>query len=61
VDPADPAKLVVTTSHAAPYARKVSVYVPKQYVPGSVAPFIVGADGPDPLLFATLDTLIAQR
>ena len=61
VDPADPAKLVVTTSRAAPYARKVSVYVPKQYVPGSVAPFIVGADGPDPLLFATLDTLIAQR
>jgi enterochelin esterase-like enzyme len=61
VDPADPAKLVVTTSRAAPYARKVSVYVPKQYVPGSVAPFIVGADGPDPLLFATLDTLIAQN
>src|SRR5712672_3305132 len=61
VDPADPAKLVVTTSHPAPYARKVSVYVPKQYVPGSVAPFIVGADGPDPLLFATLDTLIAQN
>jgi len=61
VDPADPAKLVVTTSRAAPYARKVSVYVPKQYVPGSVAPFIVGADGPDPLLFATLDTLIAQH
>ncbi len=61
VDPADPAKLVVTTSHAAPYARKVSVYVPKQYVPGSVAPFIVGADGPDPLLFSALDSLIAQN
>src|SRR5712672_2841515 len=61
VDPAHPAKLVVTTSRAAPYTRRVSVYVPKQYVPGSVAPFIVGADGPDPLLFATLDTLIAQR
>ena len=61
VDPADPAKLVVTTSHPAPYTRKVAVYVPKQYVPGSVAPFIVGADGPDPLLFSTLDTLIAQR
>jgi enterochelin esterase family protein len=60
-DPADPAKLVVTTSHSAPYQRKVSVYVPKQYVPGSVAPFIVGADGPDPLLFSTLDTLIAQH
>jgi len=61
VDPADPAKLVVTTSHAAPYTRRVSVYVPKQYVPGSVAPFIVGADGPDPLLFLALDTLIAQH
>ncbi len=60
-DPADPAKLVVTTSHPAPYTRKVAVYVPKQYVPGSVAPFIVGADGPDPLLFSTLDTLIAQH
>jgi enterochelin esterase family protein len=39
----------------------VAVYVPKQYVVGSVAPFIVGADGPDGLLFATLDTLIAQH
>ena len=28
---------------------------------GSVAPFIVGADGPDLLLFSTLDTLIAQH
>jgi enterochelin esterase-like enzyme len=39
----------------------VTVYVPKQYVPNSVAPFIVGADGPDQLLFSTLDTLIAQH
>src|SRR5581483_2894700 len=46
-DPKDPAKLVITTSHPAPYERKVAVYVPKQYVPGSAAPFIVGADGPD--------------
>ncbi len=60
-DPADPAKLIVTTSHHAPYTRKVAVYVQKQYVPGSVAPFIVGADGPDPLLFSTLDSLIAQH
>jgi iron(III)-enterobactin esterase len=60
-DPADPAKLVVTTSHSAPYTRRVSVYVPKQYVPGTAAPFIVGADGPDPALFAALDNLIAQR
>jgi enterochelin esterase family protein len=60
-DPADPAKLVVTTSHPAAYTRKVAVYVPQQYVAGSVAPFIVGADGPDLLLFSTLDTLIAQH
>jgi predicted alpha/beta superfamily hydrolase len=61
VDPTDPAKLVVTTSHPAPYARRVAVYVPKQYVPGTAAPFIVGADGPDQLLFTALDNLIAQK
>ena len=61
VDPADPAKLIVTTSHPAPYTRKVAVYVPKEYVAGSVAPFIVGADGPDPLLFSALDVSIAQH
>jgi len=60
-DPTDPAKLVVTTSHPAPYTRKVAVYVPKQYVLGSVAPFIVGADGPDALLFSALDTVITQH
>jgi enterochelin esterase-like enzyme len=60
-DASDPAKLIVTTSHPAPYARRVAVYVPKQYVPGTSAPFIVGADGPDPLLFTALDNLIAQH
>src|SRR5262245_14963743 len=60
-DPNDPAKLVVTTSHPAPYTRQVAVYVPSQYVPGTIAPFIVGADGPDPLLFTALDNLIAQK
>jgi iron(III)-enterobactin esterase len=60
-DPADPAKLIVTTSHPAPYTRRVAVYVPKQYVPGTPAPFIVGADGPDQLLFTALDNLIAQK
>jgi len=60
-DPNDPAKLIVTTSHPAPYTRKVAVYVPKQYVPGTAAPFIVGADGPDALLFTTLDNLIAAH
>lgn len=61
VDPADPAKLVVTTSHPAPYTRRVAVYVPAQYVPGTAAPFIVGADGPDAALFTALDNLIAQK
>jgi len=60
-DPADPAKLVVTTSHPAPYTRHVSVYVPKQYVSGTAAPFIVGADGPDHALFTALDNLIASN
>ena len=60
-DPSDPAKLIVTTSHPAPYTRRVAVYIPKQYVPGAVAPFIVGEDGPDRLLFAALDKLIAER
>ena len=35
--------------------------IPKQYVPGSAAPFIVGADGPDRALFIALDNLIAER
>jgi iron(III)-enterobactin esterase len=60
VDPNDPAKFIVTTSHAAPYTRRVEVYVPKQYVSGTKAPFIVGADGPDHSLFTALDNLIAQ-
>jgi enterochelin esterase family protein len=60
VDPTDPVKLIVTTSHPAPYSRKVVVYVPAQYVSGTAAPFIVGADGPDRGLFVALDNLIAQ-
>ena len=60
-DPTDPAKLIVTTSHPAPYTRKVAVYVPKDYVPETMAPFIVSADGPDRYLFATLDALIAKK
>jgi enterochelin esterase-like enzyme len=59
-DPADPTKLIVN-SHAAPYTRKMAVYVPKQYVPGTAAPFIIGADGPDKALFTALDNLIAQH
>jgi iron(III)-enterobactin esterase len=59
-DPDDPTKLIVS-SHPAPYTRKLAVYVPKQYVPGTAAPFIVGADGPDKALFTALDNLIAQK
>jgi enterochelin esterase-like enzyme len=60
-DPNDPTKLVVTTSHPAPYTRRVGVYVPKQYVPGTAAPFIVGADGIDQGLFTALDNLIVAH
>jgi len=60
LDPADPAKRVVS-SGPAPYTRRVAVYIPQQYVPGTVAPFIVGADGPDQMLFTALDNLIAQK
>ncbi len=60
-DPTDPASLVVTTSRPAPYLRRVAVYVPKQYIPGTAAPFIIGADGPDQALFTAPDNLIAQK
>jgi enterochelin esterase family protein len=59
-DPADPGKLIVS-SRPAPYTRRVAVYVPKQYVAGTVAPFIVGGDGPDRTLFTALDNLIAGK
>jgi enterochelin esterase-like enzyme len=59
-DPANPGPMNIT-SHPAPYTRKVAVYVPKQYVPGTPAPLIVGADGPDQMLFTALDNLIAQK
>ena len=58
-DPSDPTRMLVPTSHPAPYVRHVGVYVPKQYVPGTTAPFIVGADGIDRGLFTLLDNLIA--
>ena len=60
-DPKNPASLIVTTSHPAPYTRHVSVYVPRQYDPKTAAPFIVGADGPDQALFSVLDNLIAEH
>jgi iron(III)-enterobactin esterase len=59
-DPTNPVKMVVT-SGPAPYTRRVGVYIPNGYVPGTIAPLIVGADGPDQLLFTALDNLIAQK
>jgi iron(III)-enterobactin esterase len=60
-DPKNPSRLIVTTSHPAPYSRKVTVYVPNEYEPGTEAPFIVGADGPDRVLFRALDGLIPEH
>ncbi len=60
-DPHNPAKLILTTSHPHPWTRTIAVYIPAQYKPGTAAPFIVGADGPDPLLFTALDNLIAEH
>jgi enterochelin esterase-like enzyme len=60
-DPANPARLLGIETHPQAYTRKVAVYVPKGYVRGTEVPFIVGADGPDRLLFAALDGLIAEH
>ncbi len=60
-DPNNRAKLIVTTSRPAPYHRRLAVFVPKQYQVGTVAPFIVGADGPDPMLFRALENMIASK
>ena len=59
-DPSNPAKLNLE-SGPAPYTRRVAVYIPAGYTPGTIAPLIVGADGPDQLLFTALDNLIAQK
>ncbi len=46
-----------------PYTRTVWVYVPKQYVPGTAAPFIVAQDGYGYLnrLPRVLDNLVAEE
>jgi enterochelin esterase-like enzyme len=59
-DPADPAKLIVTTSRPARYTREVQVWTAEQLDRTKPAPFIVGADGPDELLFDALRSLVAQ-
>lgn len=60
-DPNNRASMIVTTSHPAPYTRKVTIYVPQQLPANQPAPFIVGADGPDTKLFTALDNLIAEK
>ncbi|MBY0589402.1 esterase family protein [bacterium] len=60
-DKENPAKLIVTTSHPAPYSRRVTVYVPAGDISNTELPFIVGADGPDKVLFSALDHLIATK
>jgi enterochelin esterase family protein len=46
-----------------PYQRKVAVYVPRQYVPGTAAPFIVVQDGMGyaKRMATALDNLIAEQ
>ena len=48
------------TNHPQPYKRTVSVYVPAQYVPGTVAPVMITSDG-DGRAFNVLDHLIPQK
>jgi enterochelin esterase-like enzyme len=48
------------TSHPQPWTRTVSVYVPKQYVPGTAAPVMITCDG-DGRAFNVLDHLIPQK
>ena len=64
VDPANPKTLIVDT-HEIDYQRQITVYIPKQYVSGSEAPFMVIHDGPkgkpNITLPHILDNLIAQK
>ena len=65
--PGDPSNIVVPAAGPGTWTRKVDVYVPTQYRPGSDAPFIVFGDGgptgffKEPQFFAVLDNLIAQH
>src|SRR5271166_2665416 len=64
VDPKNPKTLIVET-HNIDYKRKITVYIPAQYQPGSEAPFMVIHDGPQGApnmeLPRILDNLIAQK
>ncbi len=48
------------SNHPKPYKRTVSVYVPAQYVPGTMAPVMITTDG-DGRAFNVLDHLIPQK
>jgi enterochelin esterase-like enzyme len=65
VDPANPRTLIVET-HAKPWSRAITVYVPAQYGKGDKAALLVTHDGPkmgepDQNLPRVLDNLIAQK
>jgi enterochelin esterase-like enzyme len=64
VDPNNPKTLKVET-HPIDYKRKITVYIPAQYKPGSEAPFMVVHDGPKGKpnleLPHIIDNLIAQK
>lgn len=56
-----PPDLTKVQIYPKPYTRIVTVYVPAQYVPGTLAPVIVAQDGPDKNLPLVLDNLIARH
>jgi hypothetical protein len=64
VDPKNPKTLIVET-HNVDYKRRVTVYTPAQYEPGTESPFMVAHDGPrgkpDMGLPRILDNLIHQK
>jgi enterochelin esterase family protein len=64
VDPNNPKTLTVVT-HPIDYQRKITIYVPAQYKPGTAAPFMVVHDGPKGKPYMglphILDNLIAQK
>src|SRR5499427_3845710 len=64
VDPNNPKTLIVET-HTIDYKRKITVYIPTQYKPGTEAPFQVIHDGPggkpNAELLHIFDNLIAQK
>jgi enterochelin esterase family protein len=64
VDPKNPKTLIVAT-HKIDYQRRITVYIPAQYNPGTEAPFMVVHDGPrgkpNMELPRILDNLSAQK